>query len=103
MKRLLFALAAREELDEAVDYYEGQQPGLGSRFAGAVREALDRVLENPSTGILSAKGSRTLRVKRFPYGVVFREYSDYIFIAALCHFSRRENHWADRIADEESS
>lgn len=47
MMRLFFAVAAREELDEAFAYLELQQPGLGYRFTSDVDEALTRIRKQP--------------------------------------------------------
>ena len=40
-------------------------------------------------------------MKRFPYGIVFRDDPGHVYIVAVCHFSRRENYWIDRIEDED--
>ena len=97
MKPLIYSTEVDAELADAVDYYDGQKDGLGRRFFLAYLRTLDRIRENPSTGWISAVGTRTQSVERFPYGIVFREAADHIYVAAVCHFSRRENYWIDRI------
>ena len=37
----------RREFDNAIDYYEMQQPGLGVRFANAVQRVFDHLAKLP--------------------------------------------------------
>ena len=46
MRRLSIRAQARQELVEAVDWYENRRPGLGARFIEAFRDAADRIAEN---------------------------------------------------------
>ena len=45
--RFLFRPAAREEVQEARDWYELQRVGLGSEFAAAIDAAIDRIGTHP--------------------------------------------------------
>jgi hypothetical protein len=101
MKPLVFLPSADGELNEAAVFYESSRRGLGSEFQEAIQEAIDRIRENPETGFLSQGRTRTLTAKRFPFGVVFKEYSDHILIVAIAHSSRREAYWINRIAEDE--
>ncbi|MGH7201454.1 MAG: type II toxin-antitoxin system RelE/ParE family toxin [Planctomycetaceae bacterium] len=101
MKPLVYHPAVDEELAEAVDFYEARQQGLGRRFFEEYLQAIDRIQEDPLTDFLSDKGTRILRIQRFPLGIVFKESSDRISVAALYHFSRRPNYWADRIEEDD--
>lgn len=44
---LCFSPAAQVELDEAFDYMESEEPGLGYRFTTDVDEALGRIQIHP--------------------------------------------------------
>lgn len=50
MKRARFVAAARREFLAEVIYYNKKQPGLGSRFTEAVKEATVRALAFPLAG-----------------------------------------------------
>ena len=43
----VFASLARQEVDAAVDWYEGQLPGLGERFRIEVRNGVARIEAHP--------------------------------------------------------
>ncbi len=47
MRPVEFHAAAREELIESAQYYQAQNPGLGRRFALAVRDTVHRIQESP--------------------------------------------------------
>ena len=47
MYSVLFTPAARIELIEAQDWYEGEAPGLGRRFREAIDAVVERMSANP--------------------------------------------------------
>ncbi|WP_374791921.1 hypothetical protein [Aerosakkonema funiforme] len=46
---LVFRPEVREELDEAYNWYESQQPGLGDDFLDCVDEILNRIFQMPES------------------------------------------------------
>ena len=42
-----FLKLAEKELDDAFEYYESEQPGLGFRFQTEVAHSLSRIIEYP--------------------------------------------------------
>jgi hypothetical protein len=44
-----YAPEAREELLEAIQFYETESPGLGAAFLSAVQEGLNHLLEFPKS------------------------------------------------------
>jgi plasmid stabilization system protein ParE len=89
--------SARREVAEAIEYYDGQLPGLGADFASEVDSAIAQVLEWPSAWQLVEMGLRRYRLRRFPYGVVYRVTGHEILIVAVMHLSRDPGYWTDRI------
>jgi len=96
MMRLFFALAAREELDEAFAYLELQQPGLGFRFASDVDEALIRIRKQPLAWHPLNKYLRRCHLRHFRYGVTYRIQGEQIEVLAIAHDSRRPGYWRNR-------
>jgi plasmid stabilization system protein ParE len=45
--RLVFRRAAREELEDAFAWYEGQRQGLGEEFLTEIAAAIEAVTEHP--------------------------------------------------------
>ncbi len=70
--------AAKAELRAAARWYDGQRPGLGPALLTAIDEAMTRMERlgadcRPVFGVDPDLGVRRVRVKRFPYAVVFIE------------------------------
>ncbi len=47
MTEVRFLEIAQRELDQAVDYYNGESPGLGDRFLLEIIETIDRIKRHP--------------------------------------------------------
>lgn len=99
MKRARFVAAARREFLAEVIYYNKKQPGLGSRFTEAVKEATVRALAFPLAGSPASKNTRRVFLKGFPFTVVYRPAGDGIIVFALAHHSRRPGYWLLRVQD----
>ena len=95
MARLVLRPRAATEAQAAAEWYEGERPGLGSRFLNALRECLLALAESPGTCPKWAIDPR-FRVrwlKRFPYAVLFRVDGDVVRVFAVAHGSRRPGYW----------
>ena len=90
---------AVEEFREAAGHYERQQSGLGDRFKKAVIEVADRLQSSTSDGAPWIHKTRIQTLHKFPYGIVYRDFTDRIYIYAVYHFSRREDYWVQRLDD----
>ena len=49
------------------------------------------------SGALGARGVKRLVLKRFPYDIVAREFSEEIIAVAIAHQSRRPGYWRNRL------
>ena len=47
MKRVVVRPAAAADIEDAYEWYESQQPGLGDEFLAALRTTRDRLVEHP--------------------------------------------------------
>ena len=45
---IIFLSPARDELTEAIAYYNGQSEGLGYEFAAEVKKTLERIVKYPN-------------------------------------------------------
>jgi len=79
---------AADELDAATDWYEGQAPGLGAAFRGAVLATLHAIAENPRRFPPARREYRRAVISRFPYSVFFTVEEDGIVITAVFHSAR---------------
>jgi toxin ParE1/3/4 len=89
-----FSLDARDDLRDAVDFYESQREGLGAEFAVEVGIGIAKVLEAPERWPLVEPGTRKYRIDRFPFGIFYRV-PDHrtIEIVAIFDLRRKPGSW----------
>lgn len=87
---------AREELEQAVKFYESQHAGLEKRFVEAIDDAINRVCRNPLIYRKIDESARKCRLLHFPYAVIFRLESEQIQIIAIMHLRREPDYWKNR-------
>lgn len=89
--RLLIEEEAEWEFNEAVNFYDGRQPGLGQRFALELREFLRTVCKNPERFRPVSRLTRKAKLpKPWPYSVFFvvKQDTSEIIISTIWHDSR---------------
>jgi toxin ParE1/3/4 len=97
---------ARQEYDDAVDYYESQRAGLGARFGAHVNEVLTRIGQSPKMHGVVRDNVRKAVVRKFPYCIYYRELADRVEVISVFHTSRDPADWQSRIhedGDEDSN
>lgn len=95
-KPVVLRQAAREEFDEAADWYEARQAGLGAQFVAAVQAVFDRVSANPKLYAVVRRDIRKGVVAGFPYSVYYREQQARVVVIAVFHSSRDPAIWQGR-------
>lgn len=91
---LAFHPEAREELDEAVLWYEGHRSGLGLKLLDRVRDVVARIEATPHSGTPAGR-FQVWRVQRFPYAVVY-VLAPSPLVVAFAHTKRRPGYWVAR-------
>lgn len=94
---LSFLPPAQLELDQAVEWYDAQSPGLGARFLSEVTHAMGLIQRFPTAWHPLSANTRRCRLKRFPYGVIYAIDGDRILVIALAHLHRKPTYWATRL------
>ena len=88
-RQIIFDAEARMEFEDAVIWYNAQQPGLGDRFEAEVHATFQRILANPERFRAVSKKTRQARVDVFKkYSVYFRLEPEFIGIVSIFHGSR---------------
>jgi hypothetical protein len=95
--KINFLEIAEIELDEAIDYYNYESPGLGDAFLNEVLNALDRIGEFSEAWQRSSKRTRRCQTRRFPYGIIYQIRDNEILVIAVAHLHRKPGYWEDRI------
>ena len=96
--RVNFLKVAEAELDDAFEYYESVQNGLGFRFLTEVEFAKTRIIRFPCSYEEIGKYSRRCLVQKFPYGIIYQHIEDKkeILIVAISHLHRIPDYWSHR-------
>ena len=89
---------AQSELDDAVAYYDLEQPGLGERFRDEVLRSISRITQFPSAYQGFSHATRRCLIAKFPYGIIYHHNSDRdeIVVVAIAHLHRHPDYWISR-------
>lgn len=87
---------ARQELDEAIGYYDSVQAGLGLSFLEETYATIQRVLDYPEAWAKLSANTRRCLTNRFPYGVIYQIRNDSILVIAITHLNRKPGYWQER-------
>src|SRR5829696_4699824 len=89
---------ADEDLERAFDYYDVQRPALGHELLDEYRRGLELILTHPNLWQPLDLPYRRYRLKRFPYGIVYRVDTkrDQIVIVEFMHLSQKPGSWRKR-------
>jgi len=91
--RITFNELAERELNDAVQFYEHEQTGLGAAFIAEVRRCTDALAENPESGAAVLGAIRRRLCQRFPYGLLYTVAGGELRILAVMHLKRRPGYW----------
>ena len=96
MARPEFHRLADRELNEAAQYYDLENPGLGSSFLYEVDRCLQSIEDHPEAGIILRGSVRRRLLHRFPYALLYKIKPDGIRILAVMNLKRRPTYWVGR-------
>ncbi|MES0491935.1 MAG: type II toxin-antitoxin system RelE/ParE family toxin, partial [Leptospirales bacterium] len=87
---------AEEEFNQAIDYYEGIEKGLGYDFAIEVFNAIQRTVQLPNAWAILDDEIRRSLVHRFPYGILYSIEEQGLFIIAIMNLHKDPAYWKNR-------
>ena len=96
MDRPEFHRLAERELNEAAQYYDGEEPGLGSSFLQEVDRCLQSIEAQPEAGVILRGSVRRRLLRRFPYALLYKIQPSGIRILAVMNLKRRPTYWVGR-------
>jgi hypothetical protein len=88
---------AEVEFLQAIDYYEDREQGLGLGFALEVYAAVEHAEKHPRAWPILAGDVRRCQTVRFPYGILYSEETNGIFVLAVMHLHRDPEYWQHRL------
>jgi hypothetical protein len=87
------------DVREAAGWYDRRSPGLGDAFVEVVRCGISDIIEKPDRFALSPAGCRCIRLRRFPYVVLFDVADDELLLLAVLHTARSMEKWRERLSE----
>lgn len=96
-KPLLFFEAAADKARQAWLWYEERSARAAQRFRATFEGAVADIQNHPDGMPEYLHGTRMLKLKRFPYLLVYRETNVEIQIIAVAHAHRRSGYWKQRV------
>ena len=94
--RVTFNSLAEQELNDAIQYYEHEQVGLGTAFLAEVQRCTAWIVEFPEASPVVRGTIRRRLCQRFPYGLLYTRRADEIRILVVMNLKRRPNYWVGR-------
>ena len=88
---------AQFELDEAIEFYNYENPGLGEAFLDEFLRGIGRIKDFPEAWQPCSKQTRRCLIRRFPYGIIYKILKNEILVVAVAHLHRKPDYWRDRI------
>lgn len=95
--RVVLHPAADAELAEAVAYYAAISPVLGQRFYLEMKRLIQEVSAHPRMFRQLDPPVRRHFSLSFPYGVIYLELTDHLWIVAVVHLKRKPGYWKARL------
>jgi len=89
--------AAIIEFDDAALYYGAIDSELGERFATATNVAVAQIKARPLQARRWDGEARKVRVRRFPYAVIYSMDEDTLNIVSVMHLHREPGYWHERV------
>lgn len=95
--KFYFHPQAELELSDTADYYDHYEWGLGLDFAEEVYSTIGRIIEYPTSSSEISQNTRRCLINRFPYGIIYQEKEQAIWIIAIANLHRKPGYWKKRI------
>jgi plasmid stabilization system protein ParE len=93
-----FHPAAEAEHLESVAFYESRQAGLGASYLAEFEKTMARACLAPQRYSVELQPNvRRIRMKRFPFTILFQKSSNIVQVLAVAHDRRRPQYWLGRI------
>ena len=89
---------AAKEFNEAIEQYELQSKGLGTRFKKSVIKQVKKIKKSPNWFLKEYDNIYKAYIPKFPYRILFTtDNEDKIIIWAIAHMHRKPWYWQSRM------
>lgn len=87
---------ARDEIEEAVDWYRERSPTAAAELLHELDVAMQRIAEAPEQFPVVRGRLRRVLLHRFPYAVYYKVYPATISVVGVIHGRRHPSTWQRR-------
>ena len=96
-----FTKTARLEIREVIPFYARERRSLGVDFIEELHRSLILLLDNPRLGQRVSETLRQMRLRKFPYVLIYAidDENDLIQISVVCHQRRQPGYWRNRVEE----
>src|SRR3989442_15561489 len=94
--QVVFRNIARQEMDDAIAWYESERPGVGIEFASEIGSLLARIADTPKQFRKVRGDVRRAVLSRVPYTIHFLLESNRVVVLAVFHAKRNPKRLEDR-------
>lgn len=101
--KLLFSQLAKKEITISRNYYNKCRRGLGNEFTTEVRNATNRIVENPLQFPEAIPNVRKANTVRFPFSIFYHIQDMVIKVIAVFHNGRNPENRQSRFEKSEEA
>jgi toxin ParE1/3/4 len=94
--KVIFRSAAEADLQEAYEWYEERERGLGAQFVGCVDDCIRAIQRHPEMYPEVDAHIRQGVLRRFPYLLLYFKEGDDIIVLSVFHAARDPKVWKRR-------
>lgn len=102
MLDIRFSEYAYAEMQDAIEYYNLQQEGLGVIFQQELKNAVDRIAKFPMLYSISIENIRKCILHKFPYMFFYIHTDEIILVLSVAHQHRKPFYWLSNAGNHKS-
>lgn len=87
---------AEAEINEAADFYDLENPGLGGMFIDEIERTIKVIAKLPEVAPVVRGGLRKKLLTQFPYSLIYSVRPNEVRLLAVAHQKRRPFYWRGR-------
>ena len=88
--------AAEDEISEAADFYDLENPGFGDVFINEVEKIIEDIVMYPEAAPIIQGRVRRKTMTKFPFSLIYSVREAQIRMLAVAHHKRRPFYWRGR-------
>ncbi|MBN1901622.1 type II toxin-antitoxin system RelE/ParE family toxin [Candidatus Sumerlaeota bacterium] len=99
VKKVEYHPRAKEEIQEAANWYDSKIEGLGIEFLIEVRQGALKISQTSEMWQIYEGTTRRYLLKKFPFAIIYLSTEEKILIVAVAHCKRKPEYWKERLKE----